>query len=101
MRIADTIARDLRLSRPTARKALKTLAESAYQRQPAPKLGGFTAHLSDFRLFPRIFTPLCKRGAGGLNAGPFTLAGNKSPLTPLSKGGNGLSVWHKHFRNSP
>jgi len=39
----SAIARDLQLSRPTVRKALKALAEPTYtrQRQPAPKLGEF------------------------------------------------------------
>jgi transposase len=44
----SAIARDLQLSRPTVRKALKALAEPAYKRrsQPAPKLGEFTAQLA-------------------------------------------------------
>jgi transposase len=46
----SAIARDLQLSRPTVRKALKALAEPAYkrQRQPAPKLGEFTAQLAQW-----------------------------------------------------
>lgn len=43
----SAIARDLRLSRPTVRKALKRVQEPVYQRrhQPSPKLGGFLAQL--------------------------------------------------------
>jgi DNA-binding IclR family transcriptional regulator len=46
----SAIARDLQLSRPTVRKALKALAEPGYkrQRQPAPKLGEFTAQLAQW-----------------------------------------------------
>jgi len=46
----SAIARDLQLSRPTVRKALKALAEPRYtrQRQPAPKLGGFVAQLEQW-----------------------------------------------------
>jgi transposase len=46
----SAIARDLQLSRPTVRKALKAPAEPAYprQRQPAPKLGGFAAQLEQW-----------------------------------------------------
>ena len=46
----SAIARDLQLSRPTVRKALKALGEPTYkrQRQPAPKLGGFTAQLAQW-----------------------------------------------------
>jgi DNA-binding transcriptional ArsR family regulator len=44
----SSIARSLRLSRPTVRKHLKTEAESIYRRQTqcAPKLGEFKALLS-------------------------------------------------------
>jgi transposase len=43
----SSIARSLKLSRPTVRKALKTEAEPNYQRQhqPTPKLGEFQAQL--------------------------------------------------------
>ena len=46
----SAIARDLQLSRPTVRKALKALAEPRYtrQRQPAPKPGGFVAQLEQW-----------------------------------------------------
>lgn len=46
----SAIARDLRLSRPTVRKALRTLGEPAYQRRrpPAPKLGEFAARLESW-----------------------------------------------------
>ena len=46
----SSIARSLKLSRPTVRKALKTEAEPNYQRQhqPTPKLGEFQAQLIDW-----------------------------------------------------
>jgi transposase len=46
----SSIARSLKLSRPTVRKALKTEAEPTYQRQhqPTPKLGEFQAQLIDW-----------------------------------------------------
>lgn len=46
----SAIARDLQLSRPTVRKALRALEEPAYQRrrQPVPKLGEFTAQLKEW-----------------------------------------------------
>ena len=46
----SSIARSLKLSRPTVRKALKTEAEPIYQRQhqPTPKLGEFQAQLIDW-----------------------------------------------------
>lgn len=46
----SSIARDLKLSRPTVRKHLQTLAEPVYQRQhqPAPKLGEFQGVLESW-----------------------------------------------------
>jgi hypothetical protein len=46
----SSIARSLKLSRPTVRKALKAEAEPNYQRQhqPTPKLGEFQAQLIDW-----------------------------------------------------
>ncbi len=46
----SSIARDLQLSRPTVRKALKALTEPVYQRQhqPTPKLGEFQAQLEQW-----------------------------------------------------
>jgi transposase len=46
----SSIARGLQLSRPTVRKALKTLKEPVYQRQhqPTPKLGEFQAQLEQW-----------------------------------------------------
>lgn len=43
----SSIARDLKLSRPTVRKHLQTESESVYLRehQPAPKLGAFRSVL--------------------------------------------------------
>jgi transposase len=44
------IAKSLKLSRPTVRKALRTETEPVYQRkaQPTPKLGAFKAQLTDW-----------------------------------------------------
>lgn len=44
------IAKSLKLSRPTVRKALLTETEPVYQRriQPTPKLGVFKAQLTDW-----------------------------------------------------
>jgi len=46
----SSLARSLKLSRPTVHKALKAEAEPAYQRlhQPTPKLGEFKDQLSDW-----------------------------------------------------
>ena len=46
----SSIARSLKLSRPTVRKALKVEDEPIYQRQnqPTPKLGGFQKQLLDW-----------------------------------------------------
>jgi transposase len=46
----SSIAKSLKLSRPTVRKALKVETEPAYQRQvqPTPKLGGFKEQLTDW-----------------------------------------------------
>jgi transposase len=46
----SSIARSLKRSRPTVRKALKTLREPVYQRssQPTPKLGEFQAQLEQW-----------------------------------------------------
>jgi transposase len=46
----SSIARSLQLSRPTVRKALKTLREPVYQRQhqPYPKLGEFQSQLEQW-----------------------------------------------------
>ena len=39
------------------------------------------------RRFPRMFTPLCKRGAGGLKAQTVMGEGSQSSLTPLLQRG--------------
>ena len=46
----SSIARCLKKSRPTVRKALKTLSEPVYQRtsQPLPRLGAFQAQLEQW-----------------------------------------------------
>ena len=46
----SAIARDLKLSRPTVRKHIKTTAPAAYQRrsQPLPKLGRFQSMLEQW-----------------------------------------------------
>jgi len=46
----SSIARSLKLSRPTVRKALKVVDEPIYQRQnqPTPKLGEFQKQLLDW-----------------------------------------------------
>lgn len=46
----SSIARSLKKSRPTVRKALKTLSEPIYRRasQPIPKLGAFQAQLEQW-----------------------------------------------------
>jgi hypothetical protein len=49
----SSIAKSLKLSRPTVRKALKSDTEPVYQRQvqPTPKLGDFKEQLTDWLVF--------------------------------------------------
>ena len=75
----SSIAQSLKLSRPTVRKALKTLEEPVYQRQhqPFPKLGEFQAQLEPWleiesrlpkrqrRTAPRLFEGLQAEGYRG------------------------------------
>jgi hypothetical protein len=55
----SSIARDLKLSRPTVRKHLQTESEAVYlrQHQPAPKLGDFQSVLESWLL---VQHPFCK-----------------------------------------
>ncbi len=70
----SSIARDLKLSRPTVRKHLRTQAEPVYQRQkqPTPMLGTFQATLESWlqteRLLPKAHRRTARRLFEGLQA---------------------------------
>ena len=70
----SSIARDLRLSRPTVRKHCRTQSEPVYrrQKQPTPMLGAFQATLETWlrteRLLPRAQRRTARRLFEGLQA---------------------------------
>ena len=70
----SSIARDLKLSRPTVRKHCRSRSEPAYHRQsqPTPKLGGFQATLENWlkteRQLPKFQRRTARRLFEGLQA---------------------------------
>lgn len=70
----SSIARDLKLSRPTVRKHLQTESEAVYLRedQPSPKLGAFRSVLESWltteRLLPKAQRRTAQRLFEGLQA---------------------------------
>jgi transposase len=70
----SSIARDLKLSRPTVRKHCRTRSEPVYQRQkqPTPMLGAFQQTLETWlrteRLLPRAQRRTARRLFEGLQA---------------------------------
>src|ERR1700709_905778 len=67
----SSIARDLKLSRPTVRKHCRTRSEPVYQRhkQPAPMLGGFQATLETWLRTERMLPKAQRRTARRLFEG--------------------------------
>src|ERR1700680_3149133 len=80
----SSIARDLKLSRPTVRKHCRTQSEPVYQRrkQPTPMLGAFQQTLETWlrteRLLPRAQRRTARRLFEGLQAEGYR--GASAPL---------------------